>query len=76
MKRTGHFFRETSRVFTLGVATRSFETLEEAENVMREWARFGVQNQCSEADLIYICDADRRLVRTWNWARKASEAPG
>ena len=57
------------------VSTRTFDSLEEAEKVMRQWARFGVENQCSEADLIYICDADRNLVRTWNRARKVSVAP-
>jgi hypothetical protein len=57
------------------VATRTFDTIEEAEKVMRDWARFGVDNQCNEADAIYICDADSTLVRRWDWARKASVAP-
>lgn len=54
------------------VATRAFATIEEAEELMREWARFGVDNQCNEADLIYICDASSALVRRWDWAKKAS----
>ena len=57
------------------VATRTFPSIEEAEKVMRDWARFGVENQCNEADLIYICDANRKLVRTWNRAKKMSVAP-
>ena len=31
------------------VATKTFDTVEEAETVMRRWARFGVENQCNEA---------------------------
>jgi len=57
------------------VATRTFKTIEEAEKMMKEWARFGVENQCNEADLIYICDANSKLVRTWNRAKKMSVAP-
>lgn len=52
------------------VATKQFETLAEAEALMREWAKFGIDNQCNEADLIYICDARARLVSTWNWGKK------
>jgi hypothetical protein len=58
------------------VATKTFGTLEDAEAVMRDWARFGIDNQCNEADALYICDANRRLVRVWNRARKQSVAPG
>lgn len=57
------------------VATRTFKTLEEAETLMKEWGRFGVDNQCNEADLIYICDANSTLVRTWNRAKKMSVSP-
>lgn len=57
------------------VATRTFETIQEAEKVMREWALFGVDNQCNEADLIYICDANRKLVRTWNRSKQMPVAP-
>jgi hypothetical protein len=53
------------------VATRTFGTVEEAEKVMRQWARFGVNNQCNEADLIYICDANSKLVSTWSRGKKA-----
>jgi hypothetical protein len=57
------------------VATRTFETIEEAEEVMRTWARFGVDNQCNEADALYICDSNRTLVRRWDRAKKASVPP-
>jgi hypothetical protein len=52
------------------VATRTFSTVEEAEKVMRQWARFGVNNQCNDADLIYICDANSKLVSTWSRGKK------
>jgi hypothetical protein len=52
------------------VATRTFATVEEAETMMRKWARFGVNNQCNEADLIYICDANSKLVSTWSRGKK------
>lgn len=54
------------------VATRQFETIEDAETLMRDWALYGVDNQCNEADLIYICDARAKLVRTWDWAKRVS----
>ncbi|MDB5624181.1 MAG: hypothetical protein JWR39_2744 [Devosia sp.] len=57
------------------VAKRTFPTIEEAEKVMRQWARFGIDNQCNEADLIYICDAAANLVRTWDRGKKMSVAP-
>jgi hypothetical protein len=57
------------------VATKTFPTLAEAETMMRNWARFGIDNQCNEADAIYICDSNKKLVRTWNRARKQSVAP-
>lgn len=53
------------------VATERHETLDDAQKVMREWGRFGVQNQCNEADAIYICDARGRLVSRWDFALKA-----
>lgn len=52
------------------VATRRYETLDAAEAEMRNWARFGVENQCNEADAIYICDARGALVSLWDFARK------
>lgn len=48
------------------VSSRTFETREEAETVMREWGRFGVDNLCDEADRICIYDADGALVSTWS----------
>ncbi|MFN7225039.1 MAG: hypothetical protein ACK4MS_13560 [Paracoccaceae bacterium] len=58
------------------VATRRFDTLSDAEAEMRNWALFGIDNQCNEADAIYICDAKNRLLRTWHWARKQAVSPG
>jgi len=57
------------------VATRRYETIAEAESEMRNWARFGVENQCNEADAIYICDHRGELVRIWDHARKCSVPP-
>lgn len=48
------------------VASRTFETREEAEKVMRQWGRFGVENLCDEADRIRIYDADDAVVSTWS----------
>lgn len=57
------------------VAKRTFATLEEAETEMRNWGRFGVENQCNEADAIYICDRNKNLLRVWNWAKKTCDKP-
>ena len=47
--------------FTGEVARRTFETLEEAERTMRDWARFGVENLCDEANSIRIFDHKGQL---------------
>ncbi len=52
------------------VATRRYETQAAAEEEMRNWARFGVENQCNEADAIYICDARGALVSRWDYRLK------
>lgn len=57
------------------VATKTFPSLSEAEETMRKWARYGIENQCNEADAIYICDKNSNLVRVWDRARKQSVAP-
>lgn len=57
------------------VATRQFPTLDEAEATMREWARFGIDNQCNEADALYVCDAKGHPVRVWNWRSKQAVDP-
>ena len=57
------------------IAKKSFATIEEAEVVMRNWARFGVENCCNTADALYICDSRAKLIRTWSRARKQSIAP-
>lgn len=57
------------------ISKKTFDTLEEAETVMRQWARFGVDNCCNTADALYICDSRAKLVRTWSRAKKKSMAP-
>jgi len=57
------------------IAKKTFATIEEAESVMRNWARFGVDNCCNTADALYICDARAKLVRTWSRAKKQSITP-
>jgi len=57
------------------VATRSFSTIEDAERTMQDWARFGVENSCNEADAIYSCDRTSRLIRIWDFARRQSVVP-
>ena len=52
--------------FTGEVARKSFATIEEAEKQMAEWARFGVDNLCDEADSLRIFDARGELLKTWN----------
>ena len=48
------------------VASRTFDTLEEAERIMRNWARFGVDNLCDEANSLRIFDQRGELVKTWS----------
>ena len=54
------------------VASRSFEKVEEAETLMRDWARFGVDGLCDEADRLCIYDDQARPVRLWNRREKRS----
>ena len=58
--------------FTGIVSTRTFETVEAAEAMMRDWARFGVDGLCDEADSICIYDAGDgdRMVRKWSRREK------
>jgi hypothetical protein len=55
-----------TETFTGEVASRTFETLEEAEKMMRDWARFGVDNLCDEANSLRIFDQRGQLVKTWS----------
>lgn len=58
--------------FSGEVSSRSFERVEEAEAVMRDWARFGVDGLCDEADRLCIYDAQARPVRLWSHREKRS----
>ena len=52
------------------VASRTFETVEDAEKLMKNWARFGVENLCDEADSLCIYDAEGKMVRVWSRREK------
>jgi hypothetical protein len=54
------------------IASRDCATIEEAEAVMRDWGRFGVENLCDEADRICIYDAGNRPVRLWSARHRRS----
>lgn len=56
--------------YTGEVASRTFDTLEEAESMMRDWARFGVENQCNESNSLRIFDQKGQLVKTWSRREK------
>jgi len=52
------------------VASRVFDNLDDAEKMMRDWARFGVENLCDEANSLRIFDAKGQLVKTWSRREK------
>jgi hypothetical protein len=60
--------------FTGIVSTREFATVEEAETLMRDWARFGIDGLCDEADSLCIHDAEQegKIVRRWSRREKRS----
>jgi hypothetical protein len=60
--------------FTGIVSTKDFESVEEAEKMMRNWARFGVDGLCDEADSLCIYDAEDgdKMVRKWSRREKRS----
>ncbi|MDE0113844.1 MAG: hypothetical protein OXI87_02190 [Albidovulum sp.] len=51
-----------------------FDTLEEAETEMKQWAQFGVDGYCNEADRISIFNDRLVELRRWNWATRKSES--
>lgn len=55
------------------VAEETFETLNEAEDRMREWARFGVDGYCNDPDTIWVTDAEDHALKYWNWRTKRAE---
>jgi hypothetical protein len=52
------------------VSSRSFDSVEAAEQVMRKWARFGVDGLCDEADKLCIYDEGDKMVRIWSRRQK------
>lgn len=54
------------------VASRTFDDIGAAERLMRNWARFGVEGLCDEADRLCIYDAENRPVRLWSRREKRS----
>lgn len=56
------------------VGRERFDTLAMAEAKMREWARFGVDGHCNDPDRLWISDEDGRVLRVWDWRRRASVA--
>jgi hypothetical protein len=54
------------------IASREFDSIATAEDLMRRWARFGVDGLCDEADAIYICDAEGQPIRLWSRRLKMS----
>lgn len=57
------------------VSAREFPSLEEAETCMRNWARFGVDGLCDEADRLFIKDRSGAIVRVWSRREKRSVCP-
>jgi hypothetical protein len=53
------------------VGTETFENIEQAEQQMRRWARFGVDNHCSDPDRIWIADEDGTVLKIWDWRTRA-----
>ena len=58
-----------------GVGRAEFETLAEAESVMRDWARFGVDAYCNDPDTIWIADDEGRVLKVWDWRQKQPVDP-
>lgn len=64
----------TSGQWNGGVGREEFDTLEAAEIQMQSWARFGVDAYCNEPDLLWITDADERILKVWDWKARAPVA--
>lgn len=49
------------------VARETFATIEDAETKMARWARFGVDDYSTDADLLRIMDESGTEIRRWHW---------
>ena len=52
------------------IARESFASIEEAETKMKQWARFGVDSYCNEADTLRIIDESEVELSRWNWRQR------
>ena len=65
-----------SQAWSGEVARETFATLEEAEIKMTRWARFGVDDYCTDPDTLRIFDDHKTELVRWNWReRKPVAAP-
>lgn len=62
----------SSPAWTGEIARETFPSIEAAETTMAQWARFGVDCYCNEADTLRILDPHDAEVRRWNWRKRAS----
>lgn len=53
------------------VGTEVFDKIEEAERMMRKWAKFGVDSYCSDPDRIWIASQDGQVLKIWDWRTSA-----
>lgn len=49
--------------------TATFDRIEDAEERMARWAKYGVEGQCDEPAELAIFDSEDQLVRQWHWRR-------
>ena len=54
------------------VGTEIFDSIEQAEQMMRKWARFGVDNYCSDPSRIWIADETGMVLKIWDWRLRAA----
>ena len=54
------------------VGSEAFENMEDAEKVMRRWARFGVDNHCTDPDNLWITAEDGEVLKVWDWRTRAA----
>jgi hypothetical protein len=60
-----------SRADTVGeLGRQTFDTIDEAEVQMAEWAKYGVDGFCDEPSEVGIFDTEGVLVRQWHWRRR------
>ena len=59
-----------SQAWSGEVARETFATIDEAEKRMARWARFGVDDYCTDPDAIRILDDQDREISHWSWRQK------